>query len=87
MVEQLSLVRRRSDARRPRVGTEGRLGGQAWCPASAEPGKDLTRQRQPAGCEPHHPGSAKIAEVTTSRGARRPLRRKITVDVKVKFSN
>ena len=38
------------------VGVEGRLGGQANVPGAAGTWKDLDRQRQPAGRQPHQPG-------------------------------
>ena len=42
MVDQLNAFRGRSHARGPRVGTEGKLGGQAVVPGVGGTWKDLT---------------------------------------------
>jgi HAMP domain-containing protein len=61
------------------VGTDGRLGGQAWCRAwLALEGPHRLRQRD--GDQPH--GTVRNIATVTTAVARGDLSRKITVDVK-----
>ena len=73
-------LRRRSDARRREVGTEGKLGGQAQVPGVAGTWKDLTDNVNFMAT--NLTGQVRnIAEVTTAV-ARGDLSKKITVDVR-----
>jgi HAMP domain-containing protein len=80
MVDQLNSFRRRSDARRPRGGLEGKLGGQAEVRGVGGVWKDLTDNvNMMAG---NLTGQVRnIAEVTTAV-AKGDLSKKITVDVR-----
>ena len=61
------------------VGTEGRLGGGPWCPASPAPGR--TRPTTSTCSPPTHYAGAQHRRVSDRR-RRGDLSRKITVDVK-----
>ena len=57
MVDQLSLVRRRGDARRREVGTEGVLGGQAQVRGVSGVWRELTENVNVDGQQPDQPGA------------------------------
>ncbi len=71
MVEQLRSFAAEVTRVAREVGADGRLGGQAVVPGVAGTWKDLDRQRQSAGGQPHHP-SPQHRRGDHCRGARRP---------------
>ena len=79
MVDQLNVVRRRSERVAREVGTEGKLGGQAQVPGVGGTWKDLTDNVNSMASN-LTAQVRNIADVTTAV-ARGDLSRKITVDV------
>jgi HAMP domain-containing protein len=81
MVDQLRSFRIGSDARRARVGTEGKLGGQAVVEGVSGTWKDLHRLGELHGLEPHGPGEEHRGR-DDGRGARETCRARSRWDVK-----